>query len=119
MAEKKSALGAGNVTVNIDGDDYTLKPTLHAIKALSAQYDGLSGCLDRLRRMDMNAFINVVNVGADIKGKEAKALEPAIFRTPMGELIGPLVEYVAVLMNGGRPLEDAEDIEDEADEGNV
>ena len=106
------------MTVTIDDEDYTLKPTPHAIKTLSAQYDGLSGCLERLRRMDMNAFINVFNVGAQIKGQAAKELEPAICRTPMGELIGPLVEYVAVLMNGGRPLENVEDDDSEAEAGN-
>lgn len=117
MSEKK--LGAGNVTITIDGDDYTLKPTPYAIKTLSANYDGLTGCLDRLRRMDMNAFIYVINIGTGTKGQAAKDLEAAICRTPMGDLVGPLVEYVAVLMNGGRPLENNDDGgDDEADEGN-
>lgn len=118
MTEKKSAIGAGNVVVTLDGEDYTLKPTPYAIKTLSAQYNGMSGCLDALRRMDMNAFINVLCIGAGLKGQAVKEAEPVICRTPMGDLVGPLVEYVAVLMNGGRPLDDDASEEEEADEGN-
>jgi hypothetical protein len=101
-----------------DGEDYTLKPTPNAIKTLSATYDGLTGCLDRLRRMDFNAFVNVINIGTNTKGQAAKDLEPHIFATPMGDLVGPLVEYVAVLMNGGRPLENVDSDDSEGDEGN-
>lgn len=118
MTEKKLPLGAGNVTITLDGDEYTLKPTLHAIKTLSANYEGLAGCLRRLQTMDFNAYVNVINIGTGAKGQAAKDMEASIFRTPVGDMVGPLVEYVAVLMNGGRPVETNDAASDEGDEGN-
>jgi hypothetical protein len=92
------------VTVTIDGDDLELRPTPNAILALSAEWDGFSPLISALQRMSVKAAISVIVAGAGIEGKAAKDAPAKIATAGMSNLLAPLIEFVLICANGGKPL---------------
>lgn len=120
----KHLLGAGNVTVTLgapdDSHDYVLKPTPLVIKTLCATYGGLRPCIERVQALDLNMALHTVTLGVGAKGRAATEVEDLFWQTATVGLIQPLTSFLLVLMNGGRPIAEAEEkAPDDADaEGN-
>ena len=107
------------VTLELGDDTYVLVPTLSAIRKINRHFGGLDSALNRLRVMDFEAAAYVLSVGADVKGRDADALAGKLYRSGLIEATPPLVEYVAILLNGGKRLDDGDQPEPSgADEGN-
>lgn len=96
----------GQVDVVIDGTTYTLRPSLAAAQTLSRAFGGLSPLLDRLRNADLDAYVAVVVQGAGLERRDAKAMPEAIWSHGVQSLMNPCTEFVLILVNGGRPLDD-------------
>ena len=120
MAEKNPALGAADVVVTLgapdDTEDYTLKVRPLVIKTLCATQGGLRPCIEKIQALDMNLMLQVVMLGTDAKGRMARELEDRFWLTAVTALIQPLTTFCLTLMNGGRPLTEAEPDDDEKDD---
>ena len=120
MAEKNPALGAGDVVVTlgapVDTEDYTLKVRPLVIKTLCATHGGLRPCIEKIQALDMNLMLQVVMLGTDAKGRMARELKDRFWLTAVTALIQPLTTFCLTLMNGGRPLTEAEPDDDEKDD---
>lgn len=119
----KHSLGAGNVTVTLgapdDTVDYVLKPTPLVIKTLCATYGGLRPCIERVQALDLNMALHTITLAAGIKGRAATEMEDRFWQTATVGLIQPITSFLLVLMNGGRPINEADDKKDDEDgEGN-
>ena len=104
------------VRLDLGEEVYFLVPTLSAIKKINRQFGNLQNCFTKLRGMDFVSMVYIAQVGSDARGDYGKELENQIYRAGLAEAIGPLIEYVGILINGGRPLEDAP-IDRDDDEG--
>ncbi len=115
-----SKLTSSNVVITLNGDDVTLKPTPRAALAISSHFGGYRQAIEKLATMDLAAATTVVAQGAGIKGEAAKGLSEKVYRAGLSNLTPDLIEYVAILANGGRrPDEAASSGDDEDDdEGN-
>ncbi|TGU44632.1 hypothetical protein EN788_22205 [Mesorhizobium sp. M2D.F.Ca.ET.145.01.1.1] len=100
LADVKKA----RVTVEIDGEEYTLIPSPDAIISLSNQYDGLAPLIGAISRMNVMAMANIVNAGLGLEGAKAREMVQSVAATPLLEISPKLTEFVTILINGGKPL---------------
>jgi hypothetical protein len=92
------------VIIELDGEEVTLIPSPDAIISLSAKYDGFAPLVGALQRLNVQAAIDVVTVGAGVKDKAAKAMQAQVVTEGVVTLMPKLIEFVMVLSNGGKPL---------------
>lgn len=97
-----SKLTASNVTITLDGEKVILKPTPRAALAISNQFEGLQGAVPRLASQDIAAASFVIAAGAGIRGEAAKGLNDRIFAAGISDLAPSLIEFIVILMNGGK-----------------
>ncbi|MBP2303421.1 hypothetical protein [Azospirillum picis] len=116
-----SKLTANNVTITLNGEKVVLKPTPRAALAISTNFEGLQGAVPRLASQDIAAASFVVAAGAGIRGEAAKGLNEKIFAAGISDLAPSLIEFVVILMNGGKRPDSMlanDDSDAEDDEGN-
>lgn len=104
-------INEGDVDVTLNGDTITLRPTLRAMNAISNVNGGLSKVRQALVDQDFNAVVSVIMHGANLAGTpHAKTLPERVFQNGMDAgLLVPLINYVAILANGGKPLPEHRD----------
>lgn len=100
--------GAGDVVVMFEGKEVKLKPTLGALQGVSRRSGGVSGAISKLSEVDFDTVCYVLALGMDLTEKGAEGFEKRVFDEGVYNLVAPLVKYVTVLANGGRPLGDSE-----------
>ncbi len=102
-----SKLTAGDVVITLAGEQRVLRPTLRAITMISAHFGGLAKARDALASQDFQAVFQVVRWGLNASDKEAKDLPQQIFETGIiSDLLVPLIRYIGILANGGKPMPD-------------
>lgn len=119
-------LGQGNVTFQLEGDTYELRPTVNAMRVLSAKYGGLQVVLDKLAQLDVQAIEDVIVMGLGPSyqsAKQRKEIMDKVFAAGFTDDTGAFSltcqKYVISLMRGGRPLSlDKEDGEGNEQLGN-
>jgi hypothetical protein len=110
-------LGDGEVTLSLNGQDVTLRPTLRAAKAINSQYGGFVGIYQRIAGLDMAAYVAVIAAGlGKSTAAEIELIEEGVFREGMENLAKPIGEFVTALASGGRRKDPAEDEADGEDE---
>ena len=112
MASPKFA--TGEVTVDLAGTTYTLRPTLQAARALGRDFGGFAPLLQRIRDLDLDAYVAVIVQGAALERREAKEVPDLVWQSGMIDLLAPTTEFVMILANGGRPLGDEPKVEADA-----
>jgi hypothetical protein len=92
------------ITLGADGErKETLRPTLKAARFVNGM-GGFSEVVRRISSLDLETHIAVVAAGLDQKPTK---VEQAVYERGLRNLIGPLVDFVMLLANGGRPIEEA------------
>ncbi len=112
----------GEVLVTLNGVERTLKPSLDAMTRISRGFAGLANARAALVREDFEAIVTVLRLGLGLTDKEAAGLAKQVYKNGITtDLVIPLIEFVAVLGNGGKSVvAPAPDDEDEAKaEGNA
>lgn len=115
-------IGDGNVPFKLeDGEELILKPTWGAAQAISRQFGGISGAVERVVRMDIDVTVQVILFGLGYLGtrKPPQDLAERIWRTGFTDRSGAIgemtIQYLHILANGGRPLpENSADMSGEA-----
>jgi hypothetical protein len=109
----KATLGAGNVPIVLDGEEYVLRPTLGAALFLVRQPGGLQAMSNRIFvQIDLDAATTVVQhgLGYPSRSLEAAALPDKVWRTGLTDgLAEKCVLYLRVLAGGGQLPAEARD----------
>lgn len=108
----KTSLGAGNVEIKLDGETAVLRPSLGAAQAISRRDGGIMAMVNAITRFDLDALSFVVAQGL---GKEQKEVTEKVWRTGISTLAPAAIKYCTILANGGRPADDSEGGEGDAD----
>jgi hypothetical protein len=96
------SVNEGEVEVTLaGGKTIVLRSTLRAAKTVDAKLGGFQETFRRLAGFHFDSYCIIVGAGI---GKSPAEVEEAVFQTGLGNLIGPLTDYVTLLMNGGRPV---------------
>ncbi len=99
-------MNSGEVEIVLNKEEFTLKPNYLAASAVSRQFDGYGNARAALVRENFDAAVFVIRVGLNLSGKDARDLPERVYKNGLtAELLIPLIEYVAILENGGRPVE--------------
>lgn len=106
------------VDVVLDGETYTLKPSLKAATSICRQFNGYLGAIQQLAGSDLNAFLFIARQAIPTKTIASADLDEAVYAAGVPTLMEPFMKYVRILQNGGRePVED-DGGDGEDDEGN-
>lgn len=101
----KASIGAGNVTITLDDEQVTLRPTLRACQTISKQAGGIMSAVQAVGRFDLEVMTSVIALGLDIrKPAELNALAEKVYQSGMAELVEPVTQFLSILANGGRPV---------------
>ena len=113
-------LNAGDVVVTINGEDRVLRPTLRALSMISAQFNGLAKARELLVAQDFAAAVFIIRHGLNLNDREARALPDEVYANGLtAELLIPLLRFVGILANGGKPMPDDPVDELQSTEGNA
>jgi hypothetical protein len=111
----KPHLGAGDVPIVIDGDEYVLRPSLRAAQQISRKEGGIVGAINRVLQMDIDTVTQIVIVGIGLTEIGAKKLNlherlwQAGMTDDSGRICDLCVKYLRILANGGRLPKDQQD----------
>jgi hypothetical protein len=114
MAQKVTAsdVKKARVTIDLDGEEFTLIPSPEAMLNLSMAYDGFAPLMAAIARLNAKAMIDTVVSGLGLEGRSARDMASTVVSAGLIELQPKLQDFVAILANGGRPLK-TETSEDE------
>lgn len=114
MTKKKySAPGSADVIVHMHDGDVTLKPTLEACLKISRLHNAPMTTAGRISDMDFDTVVQVIAIGADLKPDAA--LQERVYKTGLLSMLSPLIQFVHVVNNGGRPVDISLDEDAEPD----
>lgn len=116
MADKDLAPGAGDVEIELDGKPLVLRPSLQACIAISNINGGLNAAINRCIALDFDTICQIVTAGLGLNPTQAKMVPDAVYRQGMLSLSGHCIEFVHVVANGGRPVDDEDEEGDQDSE---
>ena len=105
-------IGAGDVVINLDGEEVTLRPTLEACTTLSRIQGGIHAQVQRCLALEFDAILAVIVAGLGMRGNGSKDLPGKVFKSGLIQLSAPCISFLHIVANGGRPL--GEDQEEES-----
>jgi hypothetical protein len=98
-------INAGEIIIVLDGKSITLRPTMRAADIISGALGGFEGARLALTNQTRSAYVTVIRVGSNMREQDASRLPDMLYRNGMNfELLMPLLHYLAILNNGGKPL---------------
>jgi hypothetical protein len=108
------------IELALPGESYFLVPTLGAMRKIDRQFGDISTAIERVAKLNFAAIVAVAKIGADVRDEAAtKKLEQRLYERGVGSAAAPLVEYLGVLANGGRRMDEtAPGSDEDNDEGN-
>lgn len=105
-----SKLNAGETEIIIGSEKLIFRPSLRVAKEFNRVFGALGSVIEKLRIADLDAVNAVIRIGAGIDDKRARLIDEWIWNemgrsdTSFGELIGNLINFVALIQRGGRPV---------------
>lgn len=99
----------GHVEVTLAGQSATLAPTLGCAMELCRRHGSLGELLAKLQNYDLPAAVDTVRCGLGRSEREHGAVAEEVFATGLVDLTVPLVRFVILLANGGKPMKPAEE----------
>jgi small ligand-binding sensory domain FIST len=91
-----------------------LKPSLRAAQSISRQSGGIADAIQRVGRYDFDVVSETVALGLGLSGRDAREVPEKVYRTGMVDLAAPVIRFLSILANGGRPAgEDGEAAEED------
>lgn len=114
--EIKTIPGEGDVPITIKGEELYLRPTLGACLTISRMSGGMQKTMDRLMSLDVDALVQVIAAGL---GKPVtRELQAAVYESGLFVIRIPAMRFITVINNGGKPVTDDSEGEDDNDDEN-
>lgn len=119
-----SKMNAGETEITIGPEKLIFRPSLRVAKDLNRVFGALGSVIEKLRIADLDAVNSVIRFGSGIDDKRARLIDDWVWEemgrsdTSFGELLGNLINFVALLQRGGRPVFVEVDYIEAQDQGN-
>lgn len=107
------------VELTLGENTYVLTSTYRALEQLSSRFGGGLKAIDAIGALNIQAMAQVIQIGTKMPDAEAKGLTKAIYAAGAGIVAKPLVEFIGIVLNGGKPIEEEAPAGDETDAGNA
>lgn len=100
-------MAGGKVEIMLDGRPVFLIPTVEACLAISRLDGGLNSAVRRCHALDFDTICDVVAAGIGANPIQRKdAIPKAVFQTGLFNIAASCIEFINVVANGGRPMDD-------------
>ena len=103
------------VTFDLAGEEVTLKPTFLAASRIPKAFNGYMPAIDSVSKLDPAAIETILafGMGLTAHGQKQMNLPEKIYETGYPKVAAPCIEFLTILMNGGKRVneEEAEDQE--------
>jgi hypothetical protein len=93
----------GDVEITLNGEAHTLRCTLRAAKTVNAYFGDYPTAFRKIGELGQDAFFVVIAAGLN---KKVNEVEEAVYSTGLPPLVDPLLEYIGLLANGGKPVQE-------------
>ena len=93
----------GTVEIKLDGETYTLLPTLGAVRAIEAYFGGLRGASQAINALSVDGCAVIIAGGAGLKGKDAEAVVEQVWQAGVLNVSVQLNAYLVALYNPKGP----------------
>lgn len=93
----------GTVDITLDGETYTLKPTLGAVRTIETYFGGLRGASQALNALSIDGCAVIIAGGAGLTGKAAEAVAEQVWQAGVIDVSIQLNAYLAALYNPKGP----------------
>ena len=93
----------GTVDITLDGETYTLMPTLAAVRAIEAHFGGLRGAAQAINAVSVEGCAAIMAAGAGLTGKDAEAMIEKVWQEGALEVSVSLNAYLVALYNPRGP----------------
>lgn len=108
MADATTQPGEGDVEIELEGKKQILVPSLKACIDISSIAGGLNAAAQRVAMLDFDTICQIIVAGLGLNPRQAQAVPKAVFETGLMALSGPCVDFLNIIGNGGRPIEEEE-----------
>ncbi|WP_460155958.1 hypothetical protein [Pseudomonas sp. S2_H10] len=89
----------GTVDITLDGETYTLKPTLGAVRAIEAHFGGLRGASQAINALSVDGCAVIIASGAGLSGKASEAIPEQVWQEGVLGVSVQLNAYLVALYN--------------------
>jgi len=89
----------GTTTVTVGDDEFTLVPTLAAVRSIEARFGGLRGAAQAVINQSIDGTAHIIASGAGLSGKAAEALPEQVFQAGIVKVTDQVISYVNALYN--------------------
>lgn len=93
----------GTVEIKLDGETYTLRPTLGAVRAIEAYFGGLRGASQAINALSIDGCAVIIAGGAGLTGKAAEVIPEQVWQAGVLEVSVQLNAYLMALYNPKGP----------------
>ncbi|KAB0489794.1 hypothetical protein [Pseudomonas vancouverensis] len=93
----------GTVQIDLDGEAYTLKPTLGAVRAIESHFGGLRGASQAINALSVDGCAVIIASGAGLTGKAAEGVAEQVWQTGVLKVSVQLNAYLVALYNPKGP----------------
>lgn len=100
----ESVATLGEVEIKLDGETVILKPTYGATTRIEKRFGGWQAAVQAAAAVNTETLAFIVQQGLGLKDSDYPRLREAVWRTGAMDLTGPVIRYLRILANGGRPL---------------
>ena len=114
--ERTSVPGEGDVPFELNGNPVVLRPTLNACLGLSRLHNSMQQTMDKVWAMDMDTIVTVVGLG--LNQPVDRKLQEDVYKTGLFIIRGPVIKFITIVNNGGRPYADEDDTEEKEEDEN-
>ena len=101
-------IDSGKVELSLNGETYTLVPTLKALQRIDRQFGSLRTAVERCGSMSLDAIVTVIAAGANLSKDEEKALPEQVFQEGIANVAASSAEYLTTLLNPSGKIGDGE-----------
>jgi hypothetical protein len=91
------------ISIILDGEEFVLQPSSYAAFAISRHAGGFVSAAERVLRFDRDMIAGAIALGLAM---DPQAVEDKIERSSMADLMPAVSDFIQVLANGGKPIED-------------
>lgn len=100
-----------NVTIELGGETVELKPTYGAATRIPKHFGGYMPAIDAVSKLDPSALETIIAYGMDLTpaGQKKLDLPRKIYETGYPKVAAPCIEFLTILMNGGKRVSDTEE----------
>lgn len=89
----------GTVTVKLRDEQFILKPSLKAVRAIENHFGGLRGASVALHAVGVDAVAFIIAAGAGLEGTAAEALPEKVWQEGVAGLTPSVTRYLGALYN--------------------